>query len=190
MVGATTALPFAGLPAPVENPAPTHEVAFEVHVSVDGLPGSMVSGLAEKVPVNMGNATATGVHAPQLLLSFDSVIVPMKEALLSAHARTYQVPAVGKVYETCDTSVPPVASAGDVSVLVSVIAVWSALLSNWKRFVNPAPVAPIPMFDIVEENVVAVPVSADGGETVPGVRSADDVHPSPEPVMGYNAPPK
>lgn len=93
----TVVLPFAGLPTPVENPAPVQVVAFEVHVSVDGLPGSIVSGLAEKVPVSMGNATSTGVHAPQLLLSLDSAIVPTKEALLSAHARTYHVPAVGKV---------------------------------------------------------------------------------------------
>lgn len=77
-----------------------------------------------------------------------------------------------------------------MSVLVSVTAVWSALLSNWKRFVNPAPVAPAPVFETVAENVVAVPVSADVGETVPAVRSGSAAHPSPEPVTGYDAPPK
>lgn len=95
-------LPFAGLPAPVENPVPVQAVAFEVHVSVEESPGSMLFGFAEKVPVSSGNATVTGVQSPQLLNSpfgdaCGSVIVPTKEALLSAHARTYQLPAVAKV---------------------------------------------------------------------------------------------
>ena len=150
----------------------------------------MVSGFAEKVPASRGNVTVTSVHSPQLLLSFDSAIVPTKEALLSEHARTYHVPEVANVYETCDTSVPPAATAGEVSVIVPVTAAWSALLSNWKRFVKPAPVVPMPMFEIVEENIVGVFAVAEVGETFPAVRSADVVHPSPEPVTGYNAPPK
>ena len=45
-----------------------------------------------------GSLVVTVVHDPlQLLPSFDSVTVPAKEVLLSAHARMYFVPAVVKV---------------------------------------------------------------------------------------------
>lgn len=130
----TPVVAFAvGLPAPVENPVPSQVSAFvEVHFSLDDCPLSIMVGSAQKVIVggSAAGATATAAHTPQLLFSTDSVIVPTKEALLSAHARTYQVPEVGKVYETCDTSVLPDASTGDVSVLVPVTVVWSVSLSN------------------------------------------------------------
>ena len=44
-------------------------------------------------------ATLMLVHGPQLSVSSDSAMAPIHEALLSAHARAYQVPAVGNAYE-------------------------------------------------------------------------------------------
>ena len=55
--------------------------------------GDTVQLLTPVVPV----VTVIGVHAPQLSFSSASVIAPTNDALLSAQARTYQVPAVPKV---------------------------------------------------------------------------------------------
>jgi hypothetical protein len=57
--------------------------------------------------------TVIGAHvAPQLFHSFVSVIVPTNAISLSAHARTYHVPALGNVYEVEIFVVPPAEIAG------------------------------------------------------------------------------
>ena len=73
-------------PVPVDA-VPTFET---VELSVTAAPAVAVVGVTV-LTVRSGAAvaeTVTGVHAPQLSLSFDSAMVPTIEALLSAQART------------------------------------------------------------------------------------------------------
>ncbi len=114
--------------------------------------------------------TVTAVHGPQLSASFDSVMVLTHEALLSAQARTYQVPTVGNVYDTCEVSPAEGARAGEVSVLVVVTALWSASLSIWKRLVKPVGVSSVPAFVMRDESVTEVPCVAVVGVMAPAVR--------------------
>ena len=84
----TVVLPLVALP--VEKPPPVQLVAFvELHVRVEG---TELVGLALKVQIGAGATlaeTVMAVQAPQLLPSFDSVIVPELPAEdLSAQART------------------------------------------------------------------------------------------------------
>lgn len=78
-------------PPPVLNPPPVQLVAFvELHVSVEG---TEPEGLAVREQVAVAgaaaDATVTCDQAPQLLLSSDSVMMPLFPADdLSAHART------------------------------------------------------------------------------------------------------
>lgn len=82
----------------------------------------------------------TDDHAPQLLLSFDSVTVPVLAAeLLSAQARTNQVPAEGKAYERVAFMVPPALSVlAEVCVPISVVPVPPLLVARWKSVEKPA----------------------------------------------------
>ncbi len=111
--------------------------------------------------------TVTAVHAEQLLLSFDSAMAPV----LSAQTRTYQVPAVGNVYESVAAPVPEAASAPLVCVPISVLPVPDASVARWNRLVKPAPVAADPLLEMVEESVTAVPLVAAVGVTEPATKS-------------------
>ena len=91
-------------------------------------------GATEQEPVMVGLETVTAVHAPQLLPSLDSVIVPVPaEEFLSAQTRMYLVvppSPEGKVYERDAVPVPLTASAVDcVCVPMSVAPVPEASLA-------------------------------------------------------------
>jgi hypothetical protein len=81
-------------------------------VGAEVLVGNVIdlSGPASTIGGVFAELTVTAVQAgEQLSPSSDSEIVPTKEALLSAQARTYHVPAVGKVYEEEGVAVAPAA---------------------------------------------------------------------------------
>jgi hypothetical protein len=113
-----------------------------VKVNVYGVP---VCPEKQKEEEDTGD-TVTAVQAPQLLPSLLSVIVPLFEAeLLSAQARTYQVPVDGNVYERLASALAPDARADDcVCVPISVVFAPAALVARWNRFVKPAPVEAFP----------------------------------------------
>ena len=79
-----------------------YDALVDDQLMVDDWPEVKDVGFAEILAVGVATAeTVTAVHAPQLLPSFDSVIVPVDAAeFLSAHARTYHVAADVKVYES------------------------------------------------------------------------------------------
>ena len=66
-------------------------------VQVAEFPANILEGETKHVADTEGFATVTSVHTPQLFPSLLSLMVPTKEALLSAQALTYQLPAVVKV---------------------------------------------------------------------------------------------
>ena len=73
-----------------------------------------LSGPAEAVGATLVAETVTAVHAPQLLSSLDSVMVPVPAAdALSAQTRMYTIWAVVKVYERVAVKVEEVASDVD-----------------------------------------------------------------------------
>ena len=84
-------------------------------------PEDMVQLEAVRVPDIGGGFTVTavqGVLALQLLPSFDSAIVPLTSPaeLLSAQARTYQVPEEAKVMAFEVTAFPPLAARAAMPV--------------------------------------------------------------------------
>ena len=101
----------------VEKLVPVHEVAFDDdQVSTDDCPVVCDEGLAEIVAVGAdAEETVIAVHAPQLLFSFDSAIVPADPAeLLSAQARTYHVAAEVNEYDSVAMVFPPLATVAAV----------------------------------------------------------------------------
>jgi hypothetical protein len=102
---------------PDQSPDAVHDVgelvALQVRAGLTTLTIPLV-GLA--VIVTTGTAsvaeTVTLVQPPQLLPSFDSVMAPAMEVLLSAQTLTEYVPADAKVYEYVAVLVEPLASAG------------------------------------------------------------------------------
>lgn len=76
-------------------PAATVPILDTVPVRVTGvfITEVLTDPLAAVRSAEGGGDTVTVVHAPQLLLSFDSAIAPV----LSAHVRTYHVPALAGV---------------------------------------------------------------------------------------------
>jgi len=150
---------------PVENPPPVQVVALLLlHVSVEG---TLFEGDAERVQVGIGlgaAATVIFVQAPQLSFSLLSVIVPAFPAeLLSAHARTYHVPAVENVYDLLAVLEPPAESAALEYVPMSVAPVPLESVARWKRSVNPEPV------DAVALETVALRVTAESSVAEVGV---------------------
>lgn len=120
-LGDTFAVPDTWLP--VEKPVPVQLVAFvDDQESVTCCPD--VTDVADAVRVAVGARGAeatTAVHAPQLLLSFDSEIVPAFAAeLLSAQTRIYHVAAEGNEYESVALILPPAPSAEALCVPMSV----------------------------------------------------------------------
>ena len=79
-------------------------------------------GEAEQVAESAA-VTVTVVHAPQLLPSFDSVMVLTNEASLSAHTRAYHVPEDGMVYEALVVAETPCPSDDKVLVVLAVTVV-------------------------------------------------------------------
>lgn len=79
-----------------------------------------------------------------------------------------------KVYESEAVAVPPAGSADRADVPMSVAPVPELSVALWKRFVKPDTVEPVPLFETVAENVVAVPATAAVGETAPAMRSGKD----------------
>jgi len=78
-----------------------------------------VGATAQEV-LSDGIATVTAVHAPQLFVSLDSLITPEPvDEFLSAHARTYHVPAEGNAYEKVVASELFVEMFGDIPVPIS-----------------------------------------------------------------------
>ena len=113
----------------------------------------------------MGAAvTVTFVHALQLLLSSDSVIVPTILILLSAQNRTEYVPAVAKVFVPVAVAVPPAASiaigAGVVVFIGRVAPAPFAPGATCIELEKVAPVEAVPVLEIVEVNVVTDPTVA------------------------------
>jgi hypothetical protein len=106
LVGAGGVVQVGGLVAPLAQVL-THEEPFHTSGAVQVL---QVGGLLAPFPQS-GKLTTTFVQAPQLLPSFDSVIVLTQLALLSAQARTYIVPAVVKVIDFEVLALPPAARA-------------------------------------------------------------------------------
>jgi hypothetical protein len=156
------------------KPAPVETVPLLVTgtLTVTGVPA--VAEVGDTAPTvrfaPVAADTFTEVHAEQLSFSLISMIEPTKDALLSAHTRTYQVPPVGNVRETEATVLFPAASVVAVCVCTLVTELWSASASNWKRLVNPAPVEAVPLLLIVADMVTATPAVAVVGVGAPEVR--------------------
>lgn len=152
----------------VYEPVPPEGVAVHVMLS---LVYPEVGVTAQEV-LSGGLETITAVHAPQLFVSLDSLIIPEPvDEFLSAHARMYHVPAEGNAYENVVISDPLAEVFGDVSVPISTVFAPLEDVARWKRLVNSPPVAGLPAFVIVAENVCATLATADVGEIAPAVRS-------------------
>lgn len=117
-------VPTTARPAPAEVTAVWNTLVKVVTVdaepllvtvedSVTAVPAIAVVGVVllgvRLIPA--GAETVISVHAEQLLLSFDSAMVPAIDALLSAHTRIYFVPDIGKVYESVAAPDAPTARA-------------------------------------------------------------------------------
>lgn len=124
-------------------------------------------GEKEQEPEIAGLETVMVVYGPQLLFSFDSVIVPAEFLfVLSAHTRSEYVPGDANVYGSLNVLAPPAASAamstgGTISVMVP--PPFGALVTCMK-LLKEVPVLPEPMFLIVELKVAATPTVAETGE--------------------------
>jgi hypothetical protein len=97
-------------------------------------------------------------------------MVPTIEALLSAHARTYQVATEGNVYESVAALLVPAVRIGLAKVPIEMAPVPDASVARWKLLVNPAPVASAPLLVMVELSVTAVPTVAAVGVMAPAMR--------------------
>ncbi len=127
-------------------------------------------------PVGAGGMaadTVTLVQVEQLLASLPSVIAPTNEALLSAQALTEYVPEDGNVYEEEVTVplAPAVSSALIFTDKVDTVPPPPAAVATWKRLLNDAPVVALPMFEMFEVNVSAVPAVATAGVGAAAVKS-------------------
>lgn len=112
------------------------------------------------------------VQGPQLLPSFDSVMVPVSApADLSAQTRIYQVPADGNAYENVAFLEEPAGMVAVLWVPMSVAFAPPEEVARWKSVVNAFSVLALPEFEMVEENVVAVPAVALVGVGAEAVRS-------------------
>ena len=127
-------------------------------------------------PVGAGGIaadTVTLVQEEQLLPSLPSVIAPTNEALLSAQALTEYVPDDGNVYEEEVTlALAPAASvANTFTDIVDTVPPPPAAVATWKRLLNDAPVVALPMFEMFDVNVSAVPAVATDGVGAAAVKS-------------------
>ena len=132
------------LAEPVRESVPLHEYVYEPSppeaeaVQVTLVPVETLVGDTEQEAVTGGFDTVTWVQPPQLFPSFDSVMVPVFEAeLLSAQARTYQVAADGKVYESVAVVFAPEESAEALWVPISVALEPDKSVARWKTLVKP-----------------------------------------------------
>ena len=116
-------------------------------------------------------STVTGLHAEQLLPSLLSTIVPTIEALLSAHTRTYMVPAVAKVCGIVIGSEVPAESTGLVNTPITVAPAPPALVAAWNTPVNVVTVEAFPLFVTTEESPTSAPAVTFGLVTLAAVRS-------------------
>ena len=111
----------------------------------------------------------TAVHAPQLLPSFDSVIVPTLLIFSSAQMLNHLVPtspATG-VYEMVKPLVCPPAERGPAVFVDTFVApVPMESFAFLKRLVKELPVPALPVFLISILNGVATPTVAVVGVTV------------------------
>ena len=136
-------------------------------VVIDVAVGEVTVGTA------LAEATETLVQGPQLLPSFDSVIAPTKEALLSAQVRTEYVPEEGKVYEEEVTGplAPAAKAALELTEMELTVPPPPEAVATWKKLLKDTPVDALPLFEIVVVNERAVPAVAVTGDGAPAVRS-------------------
>ncbi len=143
---------------------------YAVHVNVS--PEYPEAGATLQYALNVGLDTEIAVHAPELLLSLDSLMAPESAVpLLSAQTRKYQIPPEGNAYESPATSVPFADTLGEPSVPISVVFAPPADVARWNKLVKAPFVPDCPMLVIVAENICATPATAEVGDTAPVMRS-------------------
>lgn len=116
--------------------------------------------------------TTIFVHAPQLLFSFDSVIMPFGCGGRSAQTRAEYEPFDGNVYDVLKGPVLLAARVGILTAGVLIIAPPPlGFAATCMKLLNRAFVLPVPMLFIVALSGVSTPAVAVVGETGPAVRS-------------------
>lgn len=125
--------------------------------------GGLLAPFAQPVVV-----TDMFVHAPQLLVSFDSVMVPVLVAEdLSAHARMEYVPALANVYDLVYTlEFPEAIELIEFEERPVMVPAPFAAVATCMKLENDAPVEAFPVLEMVALKLAAVPTRTVAGSVI------------------------